>query len=142
MAGCKEKKVDAKMTDDSGTSIIEKKPAILQEGCYSFDADGNMVSFEITDAGDAVLGNLSYAYSGKDNNTGTFKGQLEKDKLIGNYTFLSEGRESIRQVAFQVKGNQLIEGYGELNEDGTTFKNTNTINYSSNMPLTKTDCHK
>ncbi len=142
LAGCKEKKTDTKMTDEGETSVAEKKSVVLQKGCYTYDADGNTVNFEITDTGNPVLGNLSYAYSGKDSNTGTFKGHLENDKLIGDYTFLSESVESTRQVAFQVKGDKLIEGYGELNEDGTTFKDSNAINYSSTTPLTKTDCNK
>ncbi len=43
-------------------------------------------------------------------------------------------------MAFWVKDNQLIEGYGDLNEDGTKFTDVNTIKYTSTMPLTKVEC--
>lgn len=142
IASCKEKKEETKMAHESEASVQEKKSDVLQKGCYTYDTDGSMVNFEIIEIGDSVIGNLSYAFSGKDTNTGTFKGHLKNDKLIGDYTFQSEGSESVRQVAFQVKGDQLIEGYGELNEAGTAFKDTNSISYSSTMPLTKTDCDK
>ncbi len=84
--------------------------------------------------------NLTYAYAEKDKNTGTFTGEFNDGKLVGTYTFQSEGVESKRQVAFMLKDNQLVEGYGELNEDGTIFKDVNSVNYSSTMPLTKMDC--
>ncbi|KKN46648.1 hypothetical protein LCGC14_0671010 [marine sediment metagenome] len=84
--------------------------------------------------------NLTYALAEKDKNTGTYKGEFNDGKLIGTYTFQSEGVESKRQVAFMLSDDQLIEGYGELNEDGSLFKDVNTVNYSSTMPLSKTDC--
>lgn len=74
------------------------------------------------------------------NNTGTFIGALKEDRLIGAYTFMLEGMESSREVAFQVKDGQLIEGYGEMNKDGTSFKNYGSINFSSTMPLTRGEC--
>ena len=79
--------------------------------------------------------------SEKDKNSGNFTGELQEGILIANYTFKSEGKESIRQVAFKVNGDKLIEGYGELNNDGTAFKDLNNISFTSKMPLTKTDCN-
>ena len=87
-----------------------------------------------------MKGNLSYALDGKDANNGNFTGTLNGNKLIGNYTFHSEGRKSTREVAFMVKGKQLIEGYGPLNETGTKFKDKEAIQYTSEMPLKKTAC--
>ncbi|MDD7886099.1 hypothetical protein [Flavivirga sp. 57AJ16] len=69
-------------------------------------------------------------------------GKLNGDTLFGEYTFMSEGIESKREVAFLIKDHQLIEGYGELNEDRTAFVDKNNISYTSTMPLTKTDCDK
>src|SRR5690606_25093234 len=107
------------------------------KGCYTYDSNGSTISFEITDIGDSILGNLEYSFSGKDRNFGTFKGNLKGDKLFGTYTFMSEGMESSREVAFLVKGNQLIEGYGELDNGGTIFKNRDSVSYTSTMPLIK-----
>lgn len=145
MLGCKNKQEntgDAMPTETETVRTPKLVWAGLEKGCYSYDANGSTVLFEITQTGGSILGNLTYAFSGKDKNTGTFKGNLKNDKLIGDYTFQSEGRESIREVAFQVKGGQLIEGHGDLNEKGTAFKDPNNIIYSSTMPLSKTDCNK
>ncbi|MCG2462263.1 hypothetical protein K8352_15995 [Flavobacteriaceae bacterium F89] len=113
----------------------------LEKGCYSYNSNGNSISFEITETGDAILGNLNYSLSGKDSNSGTFKGDLNGDKLFGTYTFISEGHQSTREVAFLVREDQLIEGYGNLTHEGTTFKNRDDVSYTSTMPLTKGECH-
>lgn len=114
--------------------------ANLEKGCYTYNLNGNNIRFEITETGDSILGNLDYSLSGKDRNSGTFKGNLKGDKLFGTYTFMSEGMESNREVAFLIKGNQLIEGYGELDNAGTTFRNRDNLSFTSTMPLTKGEC--
>lgn len=112
----------------------------LEKGCYTYNASGSMVQFEITKTDNPVEGNLIYALAEKDKSIGVFKGTFNEGKLIGNYTFQSEGVESSRQVAFMLQDNQLIEGYGELNTDGISFTDVSTINYVSTMPLHKSDC--
>ena len=134
---------------DNQTLIEEEKEIIettlkptLETGCYEYKGDGNNIQMEITEVGDNVKANLNIAYAEKDVNQGKFVSTLNGDKLIGTYTFNSEGTESSREMAFLVKDDQLIEGYGDLNEDGTKFKDVNTVKYTSTMPLTKVDCDK
>lgn len=113
----------------------------LQLGCYEYNADGNVVKMKITNIeGNNVEGNLSYALAEKDKNTGTFKGTLNDDKVIGKYRFMSEGVESVRDIAFKVEKDQLVEGFGDLDETGTTFTDTNSIRYNSTTPWQKTVC--
>ncbi len=135
----KEEKPEDIMVEETMEEEITMAPT-LEKGCYIYNENGSMVNMEITKTDNPVEGNLTYAYAEKDKNTGTFKGEFNDDKLVGTYTFQSEGVESKRQVAFMLKDNQLVEGYGELNEDGTMFKDVNAVNYASAMPLTKTDC--
>lgn len=116
--------------------------SILPIGCYVFNDTKNVISFEITDTKDEIKGILAYSLAEKDRNSGSFVGQLNNKILIGTYTFQSEGTESTRQVAFKINGNQLLEGYGEMNADGTTFKDVNTLTFPNDMPLTKTPCSK
>lgn len=125
---------DGKNIQNSVKKEINKD---LLKGLYSYHSNGSSVEFEITEIGEQVVGKLTYQLAEKDKNTGTFKGQLIGNKLIGDYTFQSEGTESTRQVAFEFTGNQLIEGYGTLNEEGNAFLDTSKINYSSIMPLSK-----
>jgi hypothetical protein len=134
---------------DNQTVIEKEKPVIktslkptLETGCYNFKSESNNIQMEITEVNEKVMGILNIAYAEKDANQGKFVGTLNGDKLIGTYTFNSEGIESSREMAFLIKDDQLIEGYGDLNEDGTKFKDVNTVKYTSTMPLTKVDCDK
>ncbi|MFN3754103.1 hypothetical protein [Flavobacterium sp.] len=119
----------------------EPNATVLKE-CYEYDKDGNSISMQIETTGKDVFGAMTYKLSEKDKNAGFIKGKWENNILLLDYTFLSEGTESTRQVAFQRKDNQLIEGYGEMTEDGTKFKEVSQLKFTSTMPLSKIDCPK
>lgn len=143
ISSCKDNDENKKSTDDETQSITEKEStSSLETGCYSYNDGKSIINFEITKTGNQINGNLTYELDEKDSNKGTFTGNTSNDKLFGIYTFESEGVESSREVAFMIKDNLLIEGYGELNESGNAFKDKKTIKYLSKMPLKKTDCNK
>lgn len=138
LTGCKK---EAPKTKTPSTEIAKplEQPTTA---CYSFEEKGSSVSLQMEITGKDVTGTMVYALAEKDKNTGTFKGTLNNDILIADYTFQSEGVESTRQVAFEVRGDKLIEGYGEMNEDGTSFKDVNQLKFNATMPLSKMDCPK
>ncbi len=143
--GCKnseKEKESIRFTQDDKREVDNSGTVTLARGCYLYNDNGNTITLEILETGEDVLGKLTYALKEKDVNTGTFKGCLKIDKLIGDYTFRSEGQESVREVAFLVQGDRLIEGYSELDmkENKLEFINVDAINYNSTMPLTKTAC--
>lgn len=142
VASCKNKEtkeVDSVPQEPVTVAPPQPVPA-LEEGCYTYDANGNHIVLEITKMNGSVLGNLDYALKEKDANKGTFSGVLKDSVLLGSYTFMSEGTESTREVAFLVKEGQLIEGFGALDETGTAFQDPMSLSFSSSMPLIKTDC--
>lgn len=141
MLNCKNKEQKVENSNASPQEVAKETPTPLDLGCYVFDDGKNTVSLEITENGKEIKGNLTYNLAEKDKNSGNFKGELQEGILIANYTFQSEGKESIRQVAFKVDGDKLIEGYGDLNNDGTAFKDLSNIHFTSKIPLTKTDCN-
>ncbi|MBP4142037.1 hypothetical protein J3S90_09500 [Flavobacterium sp. P4023] len=130
------------VTEEENTVIETTQKSTLETGCYEYNSNGNLITMEITEVNENVMADLNIAYAEKDSNKGKFVGKLNGDNLIGTYTFMSEGKESSRELAFMIKDNQLIEGYGDLNEDGTKFMDVKTIQYTSTMPLTKVDCTK
>ncbi|CAM4336032.1 META domain-containing protein [Zobellia roscoffensis] len=130
-----------KIKDNSTAVKIPEDTSLLNTGCYAFDDSKSSIEFDITSVkANKIKGMLSYNLYEKDANKGSFLGTLNGDKLIGKYTFSSEGTESVREVAFQVKGISLVEGYGSVNETGTKFKDPNKISYTSAMPLTLGSC--
>ncbi|GLU43407.1 hypothetical protein [Allomuricauda sp. NBRC 101325] len=141
--GCKTKEEYKEVASPIITEeVIPDTPIsqILEVGCYTYDANGNKIELEITQSSDSIIGQLNYAFKEKDANSGSFSGMLQDSILMGSYTFTSEGIESSREVAFLWKDGQLVEGFGKLDETGTKFKDKEAINFSSSMPLTKTDC--
>lgn len=134
--GCKKETV-------TPTKAIEMpKPPISRDECYAYDLKGSKIELQlhyISDS-DSVTGTLNFAFAEKDSNKGTIKGKIAHSILIADYTFQSEGAESIRQVAFELKDDKAILGYGEINQDGTNFKDVTKLKFDSGVPLIKVDC--
>ena len=64
--------------------------------------------------------------------------------LFADYTFNSEGMQSVRPVAFKKTRENFIEGYGEteIKNGKTTFKNKDSLNYTHSFLLMPFDCEK
>ena len=143
LLGCNQRtntKTEQQQAQERSEATHEKPTAFLELGCYSYTDDLNSVILQISNLEDSIVGKLTYTHDGKDINSGVFIGELNDNKLFGTYTFISEGKESKRKIAFLIKDEQLIEGYAELNENGTGFLDKENITYASATPLTKTDC--
>ncbi len=91
-----------------------------------------------------VTGSLSYDFYEKDRNRGTIEGTLKGDTLIADYTFTSEGKESVRQVAFLLGDSTATEGYGQMEEqDGKlVFKSLQELSFTQSVSLHKVPCEE
>ncbi|WP_284652522.1 hypothetical protein [Flavobacterium terrisoli] len=138
LIGCK--KVDN--VEILGKPVTVEPTPKGNEECYSYEKDGNSISIQIETSGEDVFGAMAYSLAEKDKSAGLLKGKWKNNILLLDYTFQSEGTQSKRQVAFELKDGQLIEGFGEMNEDGTEFKDISQLKFSPTMPLSKTDCPK
>ena len=110
--------------------------------CYGLNNGKDTVLMKIKIDEGQVSGDLMYHYFEKDKNTGTLKGKMIGDTLLGTYTFMSEGKESVRPVVFLKNGNEMIEGYGKL--DSTTgepdLADRSAIKFDNKFILKQTDC--
>lgn len=122
------------------TSTADKKNGIVM--CYTYSKDSSNVMMRITKNGNLITGDLVYDYFEKDKNTGTLKGQMQGDTLFAEYSFMSEGMSSVREVAFLKKENELIEGFGNMEEKAgkMVFKNKSALKFEKNITLKKSDC--
>jgi hypothetical protein len=104
--------------------------------CYSSRLNVNVNSHQ------EVNGKLSYNLTGKDKNEGTLVGNMKGDTLIADYTFISEGVSSVREVVFLQKDGTLIEGYGDVTDanNKVTFKDKKKLKFDTKNTLTKVDC--
>lgn len=112
------------------------------ETCYQHTKDSSTIKLNITINDHKVTGNLLYDYYQKDRSAGKIKGELKSDTLFANYTFVSEGIESEREVVFIKTVEGWVEGYGEIDDkDGkVVFKNRNKITFDNNVVLKETAC--
>lgn len=108
-------------------------------GLYSYQQNGDTITLQLTVDGNKANGNLLYALSEKDRNSGSFAGEIKDGILLANYTFSSEGILSERQIAFKLTNSSAIEGYGEVEEINgkRVFKNPANLEYGTGLVLTK-----
>jgi hypothetical protein len=136
----KEKEVETKPDITEEIVVFET----VSEECYRAIIKKDTVSMTLNIKGNKIRsGKLSYKFFEKDKNEGTIVGQLKGDTLIADYTFMSEGVSSVRQVAFLKKGNVYVEGYGDVIDDNkgkVTFKDTKQLKFDGKTVLSKVDC--
>ena len=111
--------------------------------CYTSRLNGSIVALSFNvNSHQEVNGKLSYNITGKDKNEGTIIGNMKGDTLIADYTFMSEGVSSVREVVFLQKDGTLIEGYGDVVDanNKVTFKDKKKLKFDAKNTLTKSDC--
>ena len=111
--------------------------------CYTSRLNGNIVAISFNvNSHQEVNGKLSYNITGKDKNEGTIIGNMKGDTLIADYTFMSEGVSSVREVVFLQKDGTLIEGYGDVVDanNKVTFKDKKKLKFDAKNTLIKSDC--
>lgn len=110
--------------------------------CYALMTAGDTVRLNLNQQGNEVTGTMLVQLAEKDRNTGTLQGQMRGDTLLANYTFQSEGQESVREVVFLAKDGGFVEGYGPVQEqDGKmVFTPGAPLTFEMNRVLTKTTC--
>jgi hypothetical protein len=113
---------------DTARNAIE----IPGKQCFQRVMKQDTIAIELFIRDTSVSGNLIYNLYEKDRNKGSFKGSIHNDIILADYTFASEGKNSVRQVIFKLKDSALTEGYGEtLLKDGKfIFKDTSKVQYT------------
>lgn len=126
-------KAEQKAPDTNQSSVVN---------CYQYINAKDTVTLKLIHVGEAITGTLVYNIYEKDKNKGTIQGRMEGDVLIADYTFMSEGVTSVRQVAFKMKGNSFMEGFGEIETAGNkdVFKNTNSLQFNHAIKLVEIGC--
>ncbi len=115
---------------------------VASSSCYESVMGADTMRLQLKNQGEDITGNLSYNFYEKDANEGTLRGEMHGDTLLADYTFMSEGTESVRQVAFLKKADGFVEGYGDIeDQDGKIiFKNTATLDFGSGTAFSKVPC--
>ncbi|WP_293888307.1 MULTISPECIES: hypothetical protein [unclassified Sphingobacterium] len=139
---CHQEKKNQESSTKRDTTVYDARPlegSIPSTGksTYQYLKNGDTISLAVVIDGEKVHGDLSYAWKEKDRNTGHIEGELKGDLLLANYTFSSEGQESVRQVAFKLSKEHALEGYGAMEEKAgkMSFVDVNKLAFDEKFPL-------
>jgi hypothetical protein len=128
------------VSTDTASTKMDTAEAV-NSSCYTQVTDKDTVNLHLVRNGDKVSGDLQYRLFEKDMNTGTITGLFRGDTLIADYTFSSEGRTSVREVAFLKKGDDYTEGFGMVRQQkGKAIFRPGTLQFSDSLLLKKVDC--
>ncbi|NIJ51879.1 hypothetical protein [Dyadobacter arcticus] len=123
---------------DSGTSNSKANDCFV----YKMDKDSAFLQIDIHN--DIVKGELAYHLFEKDNNQGSIEGRIVGDTIFAKYKFMSEGVESIREVAFLKKSSNWVEGFGEVEDKNGSmvFKDHLGLKFESGLLFKEVPCPK
>ncbi len=121
---------------------VDNKIMIPAQTCYTSIKGKDSIHLVVERFPNVVTGRLTYHFSEKDSNKGTLDGKLSGDTLFADYTFISEGKSSVREVVFLLKDSTAKEGYGPVEEKGgkMVFTDRGKLNFNNSIVLKLTSC--
>lgn len=131
-----------KITGEKDKSDTTATIPVGEQSCYAYVKGKDTAHLTLITTGIVSTGELNYKWFEKDRNEGSIEGEMRGDTLVANYNFNSEGKTSVRQVVFLKKGNQFLEGFGEVEEkDGKMqFKDLKRVDFSNPIAFEKVAC--
>ncbi|WP_192347313.1 hypothetical protein [Algoriphagus sp. Y33] len=140
MIACNQPKEDSPI--DAAFSPDAEHIQKINTECFHYFGEKDTVRLTTYVEGTKVTGTLDYMIFEKDKNSGYIKGELRDNLLIAEYTFMSEGDSSKRQVVFKNTEEGWKEGYGEMkSEDGIPVQaNIDSLNFNHALVLSPIPC--
>tara|TARA_B100001179_G_scaffold196611_1_gene155294 strand:- start:276 stop:779 length:504 start_codon:yes stop_codon:yes gene_type:complete len=127
-----EEPVDVIESDEENLDEADTPPSSII-GCYVAGTENDVYTLTIkSQEGETVTGTLEFDNYQKDSSEGSFNGTFEGGILLGDYSFSSEGMDSVMEVIFKQQGEDFVRGYGEVTNEGTEFVDTQDIEYKVN----------
>jgi hypothetical protein len=114
------------------------------DGCYEMIFRQDTAHLELSLQDTTVTGRLVYNWLQKDDNTGTIKGVLRNNVIMVDYYFESEGVMSVRELVLRVKDDELVQGFGDLEESQgkIIFTDHENLQYDTVHPFIKIPCSR
>lgn len=131
-------------TSEAEETATIAAPEIERSYCFVGAVGQDTVLLTFMLDGAIVTGDLAYNFYEKDRNTGTIEGELRGDTLFADYTFESEGLESVREVVFLKQDDNWVEGYGDMEEQNgkMVFTTPSSLTFGDGFILTKQECEE
>lgn len=136
------KKEEKKVITSEKTPNIEEVVHTEKIECFGFSRNRDTIYMALHITDDSLVeGSLSYSLYEKDQNKGEIRGRLSNDSLFADYSFESEGKNSVREVFFIRTDSGFVEGStaSEIKNNKTVFTNRN-FQLNSDFMLKRMDC--
>jgi hypothetical protein len=97
------------------TDIPKPSPEVVSiVGCYVSRTDKNVYTLNIQSQNDSSFsGTMHYDNFQFDDSSGTYNGSYKNEILLGDYSFTSEGMDSVRELTFKKTGEDFVQGFGD-----------------------------
>lgn len=140
--GCQQERSNKKAADSTITAETAVMAAAESRTCYVRFKDQDSTYLNLMKKGETVTGTLDVRLHEKDRNSGTVAGLVKGDTLLLEYTFQSEGVQSVRQLAYLQHDGKLIEGFADVQEKNgkTSFKSLKDLIFGGSVVLEQSDC--
>lgn len=122
------------------TTVTQSESVV---GCYVATLAKDVYTMKITSQdGIQVTGTLAYKNFEKDSSSGSLVGVYDGTMLLGDYSFNSEGMDSISEVAFKKTPEGFVRGFGTTKTVGNkeTLVSTTNLSYDNSPVFVKTAC--
>ena len=141
ITACKDNTASSETEAADSAKGTDMKVMIPHSSCFMLVSGKDSFWLKLEKFETVTIGRLKYNFSEKDDSNGELDGVMKGDTLLADYTFDSEGKKSVRQVAFLVKDSVATEGIGEVIEKGgkMVFKDSASIRFNG-MQLKKVNC--
>jgi hypothetical protein len=141
-AACNAGSGNQEAADSTITAETAVAAAAESRTCYVSSKNQDSTYLDLHIKGDQVSGALNIIPGEKDRNTGTVSGLVKGDTILLDYTFQSEGMQSVRQIAYLQKDGKLIEGFAEVQvQNGkASFKSLGDLKFDGSVVLEQSEC--
>jgi|GEM_PF-1605074 len=122
--------------------VVESPQASVIKGCYVATLSKDVYTLNVQSQTDEqVSGTLSFKNFQKDSSSGTFAGIYKDGILLADYSFQSEGMNSVLQVAFKKSPDGFVRGFGDMDSTGTRFADVANLTYDDTQVFkASSDC--
>lgn len=110
--------------------------------CYEAASNADSALLKLEEINGEILGELSFNFFKKEDTFGTIRGAFKGDTLFVDYNYTLKGTTYKNPQAFLRKGDQLIQGRGEISTylGRTTFSKDTPIDFKQGFVFNLAEC--
>ena len=141
IAGCNRNQKLADQNNQDSIAIADSAQSEPPK-CYQAVNNADSAFLKIGEVNGEIKGELSFNFAQKEDTNGTVVGAFKGDTLFVDYNYTLKGVTYKNPQAFLLKGDQLMQGKGELSIylGRTTFNKDTPIDFTEGFVFNLAEC--